>query len=134
MVQSYYDPNLFKTNASADIIYDVLKKYKMENYKDEYMRNVKENTYKYNILTKEIKVNPTFVDVSYQGPRITKYPEHPLPNWGPLAKAKLLVYKYKNILHFSGDTKKEKKKNKQKQHKEKNQNEIMKNENDKCHK
>ena len=54
MVQSYYDPNLFKTNAPASVIYDILKQYKKENYKEEYLKNVKEGTYKYNILKKDI--------------------------------------------------------------------------------
>lgn len=86
MAQSYYDPNLFKTDASAEIIYDILKKYKKDNYEKEYYRNVDENTYKYKILSKEIKINPVFVDV--EEAKGTRYPEHPFANWGPQAKAK----------------------------------------------
>ena len=58
--QSYYDPNLFKTNASVNIIYDILKQYKLENYKDDYYKNIDEKTYKYKILSKEIKVKTIF--------------------------------------------------------------------------
>lgn len=86
MVQSYYDPNLFKTNAPASVIYDILKQYKKENYKEEYLKNVKEGTYKYNILKKDIKVVPTFVEVARE--KTLKYPMNPLPNWGPKGKAK----------------------------------------------
>ena len=86
MAQSYYDPNLFKTDAPTSVIYDILKQYKKENYKEDYVRNVKEGTYKYNILSKDIKVVPTFVEVVRD--KTLKYPEHPFENWGPKGRAK----------------------------------------------
>ena len=58
--QSYYDPNLFKTDAPINIIYDILKQYKVENYKDDYYKNVDEKSYKYKILSKEIKIKTNF--------------------------------------------------------------------------
>lgn len=87
MAQSYYDPNLFKTDAPAEVIYDILKAYKKENYKEDYIKNIKEGTYKYNILSKEIKVAPVFVDMS-KPEKTLKYPMNPTPNWGPKGKAK----------------------------------------------
>ena len=53
--QSYYDPNLFKTDAPVNAIYDILKQYKQEKYKDDYYKNVDEKSYKHRILSKEIK-------------------------------------------------------------------------------
>jgi tRNA (guanine26-N2/guanine27-N2)-dimethyltransferase len=86
MVQSYYDPNLFKTDAPCPIIYDIFKKYKKENNEKEYFKNVKEDSYKYKILEKEIKINPLFIESTEE--LNTKYPQNPFPNWGPKAKAK----------------------------------------------
>ena len=58
--QSYYDPNLSKTDAPINIIYDILKQYKVENYKDDYYKNVDKKSYKYKILSKEIKIKTNF--------------------------------------------------------------------------
>ena len=87
MVQSYYDPNLFKTDAPVKVIYDILKKYKKENYKEEdYLKNVNKDSYKYNILNKEIKVQPKFIEINRE--KKIKYPMNPFPNWGPKGRPK----------------------------------------------
>ena len=90
-IQSYYDPNLFKTDAPANVLYDVFNKYKKDVDEKEYYKNVKEESYKYKILEKEIKVNPIFVDTDpKEGPHVNKgkYLPDPFPNWGPKARAK----------------------------------------------
>jgi tRNA (guanine26-N2/guanine27-N2)-dimethyltransferase len=88
LVQSYYDPNLFKTDAPTNVLYDILKQYKKENSKneDEYYKNIDKNSYKYKILSKEIKYKPNFIQS--QKKNNIKYPENPFPNWGPKGKAK----------------------------------------------
>ena len=86
MSQSYYDPNLFKTDAPIEVIYDILKQYKQDNYKDDYYKNIDEKTYKYKILSKEIKTKTKFVESNNKGNK-TKYPLNP-PNWGPKGRAK----------------------------------------------
>ena len=86
MAQSYYDPNLFKTNTPIDIIYDILKQYKQEHYKDDYFKNIDKETYKYRILSREIKVKTKFVE-SNDKKNKNKYPMNP-PNWGPKGRAK----------------------------------------------
>ena len=91
--QSYYDPNLFKTNAPVNIIYDILKQYKQENYKDDYYKNIDEKTYKYKILSKEIKIKTIFSE-SINNNKI-KYPMNP-PNWGPKGRAKEIIETQKN--------------------------------------
>ena len=91
MVQSYYDPNLFKSDAPSHVIYDVFKKYKKDNNDKDYFKNVKETCYKYKILQKEIKVNPIFVENDTEDnlpSKKGKWLPHPFPNWGPKAKAK----------------------------------------------
>lgn len=88
VIQSYYDPNLFKTDASVEIIYDVFKSYKKENYEKDYFKNVKEETYKYKLLEKEIKIKPLFVDFEEDTAKKCKYPPHPFKNWGPKPRAK----------------------------------------------
>jgi hypothetical protein len=97
MIQTYYNPNLFKTNAPADIIYDIFKKYKKDNYGQDYLKNVKEETYKYKILNKEIKVDPIFTESftnhhPEHGDNIPKYLPNPTKNWGPKGRAKLIKY------------------------------------------
>ena len=86
MSQSYYDPNLFKTDAPIEVIYDILKQYKQDNYKDDYYKNIDEKTYKYKILSKEIKTKTKFVESNNKANK-TKYPLNP-PNWGPKGRAK----------------------------------------------
>ena len=50
-IQSYYDPNLFKTDAKVDTIYDIFKIYKRENFPSEdYSKNIPIDSYKYRIL------------------------------------------------------------------------------------
>lgn len=86
IAQTYYDPNLFKTDASASIIYDIFKKYKKDNYDQDYFKNVKPESYRYKILEKEIKVSPIFVESTNE--LKTKFPQNPFPNWGPKGRAK----------------------------------------------
>ena len=95
MIQTYYDPNLFKTNATGSVIYDIFKKYKKDNYDKDYLRNVKENTFKFKILTKEIKHDPVF-SFDKNNVKVSKFLPNPTKNWGPKARAKL--NKYINIL------------------------------------
>lgn len=95
MVQTYYDPNLFKTDASASVIYDILKKYKKDNYDKDYLRNVNTDSYKYNILQKEIKVNPIFIESI--STKSVKFLPNPTKNWGPKGKAKVVKYVNKII-------------------------------------
>jgi hypothetical protein len=87
--QSYYDPNLFKTDATASVIYDIFKKYKKDNTGDDYLKNIKEETYKYKILQKEIKVDPIFAESKEK--KSNKYFTNPFDNWGPQAKAKEIL-------------------------------------------
>jgi hypothetical protein len=95
MVQTYYDPNLFKTDANAKAVYDVFKKYKMDNYTNDYFRNVKEDSWKYNILTKEVSIQPVFTINADSGVKVQKFLPNPTKNWGPKARAKLIKYIYK---------------------------------------
>ena len=94
LAQSYYDPNLFKTDAPVDVIYDIMKQYKQENYKDDYYKNVDDKTYKYKILSKEIKVKTKFIETTSKNNK-NKYPLNP-PNWGPKGRAKEIKIKDKN--------------------------------------
>ena len=91
--QSYYDPNLSKTDAPINIIYDILKQYKVENYKYDYYKNVDEKSYKYKILSKEIKIKTIFVESVNNNK--AKYPMNP-PNWGPKGRAKEIKEKEEN--------------------------------------
>ena len=86
MSQSYYDPNLFKTDAPVEVIYDILKQYKEDNFKDDYYKNIDQKSYKYKILSKEIKIRTKFVESNNKSNK-TKYPLNP-PNWGPKGRAK----------------------------------------------
>ena len=86
IAQSYYDPNLFKTNAPVDVIYDILKQYKEENYKDDYYKNIDKNSYKYKILSQKINIKTKFIESNTKKNK-NKYPLNP-PNWGPKGRAK----------------------------------------------
>ena len=86
LAQSYYDPNLFKTDCPIDTIYDILKQYKEENYKNDYYKNIDTKSYKYKILSKEIKTRTKFIESSNKNNK-NKYPLNP-PNWGPKGRAK----------------------------------------------
>ena len=100
MVLCYYNPDLFKTDAPCDVIYDIFKKYKYDNYgKNEIFKKITENSYKYKILKKEIKHVPTFYE--FQGPlHLSKFLSNPFPNWGPKSKAKLIKYTFKNFKYL----------------------------------
>jgi hypothetical protein len=87
--QSYYDPNLFKSDAPAWVLYDIFKKYKKDNLGDDYLRNIKEDSYKYTILKKEIKIDPVFVESKEK--KSNKYFINPFENWGPQSRAKEIL-------------------------------------------
>lgn len=94
MALCYYNPDLFKTDSPCEVLYDVFKQYKIENYGKDLFKNVSEKSYKYQILKKEVKHLPTFYE--YQGSLHTgKFFSNPTKNWGPKAKAKLIT-KYMN--------------------------------------
>lgn len=96
MAYCYYDPNLFKTDAPAEVIYDIFKKYKTDNYtKENLYKNMIEDSYKMRILRKEVIHQATFYE--FKGDCGGKFLENPTKNWGPKAKAKLVKYTY-NIL------------------------------------
>jgi len=91
MALCYYNADLFKSDAPPEVIYDVFKQYKLENYKKDFMKNINENSYKYKILKKEVKHIPTFYE--FEGSLHTgKFFSNPTSNWGPKAKAKLIKY------------------------------------------
>jgi hypothetical protein len=53
LVQSYYDPKLFKTNAPPEVVYDIFKAWKSKVYDDDQekiMRNINPNGPAYRIL------------------------------------------------------------------------------------
>jgi hypothetical protein len=91
MAQTYYDPNLFKTDANAKTIYDIFKKYKMDNYGPDYLRNVKKDSWKFNILDKAVTIEPVF-STTDNNVKVQKFFPNPTKNWGPKARAKLLKY------------------------------------------
>ena len=88
----YYNPYLFKTDATPEVLYDIFKKYKIDNYpKENLFKNMTDDSYKSKILKKDIKHNPTFFEFEgnlHQG----KFLSNPTKNWGPKAKAKLVKY------------------------------------------
>lgn len=91
MALCYYNAELFKCNAPPEVIYDVFKQYKKENYQKDFMKNINEKSYKHKILTKDIKHIPTFYE--YEGSlHVGKFLSNPTSNWGPKAKAKLIKY------------------------------------------
>ena len=95
LVQSYYDPVLIKTNAPSEVLYDILKIYKNNNLKnkDDLFKNVKENTYRYNIIKKASSdIQPVFVESDLNKDRETKYFANPIKNWGPKGRPKVIGY------------------------------------------
>lgn len=88
MVQTYYDPNLIKTDCPPSILYQILCQYKKEFYETQYLSNAKEDEFAFRILSKEITIKPKFVELELVNKNL-KYLENPLPNWGPKARAKL---------------------------------------------
>jgi len=92
LVQTYYKPNLFKTNAPHKAIYDIFKAWKIRGLKD----SGKELTFKWsgtalNILAKPVEYQPNFnfemeKIVSDLKKNKVKYNNNP-PGWGPGSKA-----------------------------------------------
>lgn len=95
MKQSYYNPILFKTNCPSEKLYDVFKIYKKQSISEdkEYFKNIKENTYKYNILSKPINTNisPIFKNIEISCNRNSRYLPNPIKNWGPKGRAKEII-------------------------------------------
>lgn len=63
LVQTYYEPKLWKTDASPEIVYDIFKQFKKEfceREKQDYMLNIHEQSPFYNCLKRELKVKPDF--------------------------------------------------------------------------
>lgn len=88
MVQTYYDPNLIKVNCPTSVLYDLLKQYKKTVDEENYMRNAKPGTYKYNILMSDIELGSKPVYENYDPKRNPRYFANPTKYWGPKAKAK----------------------------------------------
>ena len=97
MIQSYYDPNLFKTDCPPQKIYQLFQCYKKTNYEEkDYLKNVNEKSYSYKILTKQIGIQPKFYEVETVR-NIPRYLPNPFPNWGPKAKTKLTKYFFSTL-------------------------------------
>jgi hypothetical protein len=88
LVQTYYDPNLVRTDCPPAILYQLMCSYKKEVCEQQYFQNVEENDISHKILSKEIKIKPKFYELENTNKNI-KFLENPLPNWGPKARAKL---------------------------------------------
>lgn len=92
--QSYYDPILLKTDCPPEFLYNIVKIYKkqLSTKESDYIRNVKEGSYRFKILSKEpfAMENLKFVDVDIRkdAPR---YLPHPIKYWGPKGRAKEIV-------------------------------------------
>jgi hypothetical protein len=92
-IQTYYDPNLIKTDCKTEIIYEILKIFKKKEYSNDYLKNVEQNSYTYKILNKSctVNLNPQFYEVE----DLNKYPKYlpnPQDNWGPQKRSKLKKY------------------------------------------
>lgn len=63
-------------------------------------KNVKETSYKYNILQKKLPdgFNPIFIDSDMNKNRQPRYFPNPFKNWGPKGKAKEIKYVNTNLL------------------------------------
>lgn len=68
--------------------------------KEEAFKNIKENSYRYNILKKELPkdFNPIFIDTDFNKDRAPRYLPNPFKNWGPKGRAKEIKYVAKNII------------------------------------
>ncbi len=93
IVQSYYNPVLFKSNASSEVLYDILRVYKKNITKEEdFLKNVKEGTYKERLLQKPVssfETNPIFIEKEQSKERQVKYFPNPTKNWGPKGRPKV---------------------------------------------
>ena len=99
IVQSYYDPNLIKTDCPAPIMYQLFQSYKKLNFEKDYFLNVKENSFNHKILSKKIEIQPKFYEVETIR-NIPKYLQNPFPNWGPKSRTKLTNYFYSTIKKY----------------------------------
>ncbi len=63
------------------------------------LNNVKETSFKYNILNKKLpeNFNPVFVDSDMNKNRQPRYFPNPFKNWGPKGKAKEIKYVSSNL-------------------------------------
>lgn len=96
-MQSYYDPNLVKTDCPAPIMYQIFQAFKKLNYEKDYFLNVKENSFIHKILSKEIVIQPKFYELETIR-NIPKYLPNPFPYWGPKSKTKLTKYFYSTLI------------------------------------
>ena len=82
MVQSYYDPNLFKINTSSENVYNILKAYRKQYHDTEVItKNLKNNSYRNTIINKEIPedIKPTFIEVEKK--KEARYFPNPFKNF-----------------------------------------------------
>jgi hypothetical protein len=102
IVQTYYEPKLWKTDASPETVYDVIRSYKSticEREKSDIMHNIHEQSCMRRILEKPLTIKPNF---SYECPaeekqtKLRKYFTPTEPNWGPKARATGVVSKDKS--------------------------------------
>lgn len=92
--QTYYNPDLWKTDAPPEAVYDIFKQFKLEfsESKDDIMKNVKPDTAAHAILTKDLKYKPDFAKGAEQlkeegGKQLRKYFTPTEANWGPKPRA-----------------------------------------------
>ena len=63
LVQTYYDPKLWKTDAKPETVYDIFKAFKIklcEKEKTDLMQNVHEANWVRHVLTKPLAIKPDF--------------------------------------------------------------------------
>jgi hypothetical protein len=90
LVQTYYDPKLWKTDAKPETVYDIFRAYKIkqcEKEKTELMQNVHEANWIRQVLTKPLTIKPDFTAEHAVSTKLRKYFTASEPNWGPKARA-----------------------------------------------
>jgi len=63
LIQTYYDSTLYKTNASPEVIYDILKQWKIKNAKNDknaILKNINKQSPAYAMFEKPPQVDPNF--------------------------------------------------------------------------
>jgi len=90
-VQTYYNPDLYKTDAPVSVIYDIFKTYKIKSAEPDYLKKFSPTSPGFRILSKETKVTPDFefkCEKKKSGKNVVKkYLPNPTRNWGPKARA-----------------------------------------------
>lgn len=91
VTQTYYDPKLWKTDASPEVVYDIIKAFKKEwceKEKQDLFLNVHESSPMHLILSKPLEIKPDFnMEKLEQNKKLRKYFVAPEANWGPKARA-----------------------------------------------